>query len=330
MSKFNQWLAGGLVLQLAMAALLLWQGHGSASPNLQQNLLAFERGKIDRVVIDSADQQATLALVDGQWQLPDLDHLPASNASIDTMLNKLARLSGGWPVTNTSTSHERLQVAEDRFERRLRLYTGDKLAGELLLGKSPGFQKVYARLPGKAAVYEVPLSNYELPDKDQNWLDKSLLAAADVSSIKAKDFQLAREHDSWQLVEAKAASGATLDADKAGQLAKALTGLRVTGVAAAAPKTEDNAKVLEVGGKDQWTYRFIADSDKYYVQRSDLEPWFSLSAYDYQRVAGLSLADLEKPPAEQPVAAKGSTKDDSATRETDGLDDSNRITTIDQ
>jgi len=133
MNRFIQGLTGFLLLQLLVAVGLLWNGHNFDDQKGQQPLLAVNVDSIDRVVINGPDQQATLFRSSGNWQLPKLDNLPVSD-NLDAVLKKLAQLKRGWPVTTSQSSHERFDVAEDKFQRRIQLYQGDKQLGDLLLG----------------------------------------------------------------------------------------------------------------------------------------------------------------------------------------------------
>ena len=220
-------------------------------------------------------------------------------------------MRSGWPVATTTSSRERFEVEKDTFQRRLQLYQGDTLAAELLVGTSPGFRKVHIRKSDDDAIYAVPLNSYELPPKNDDWLDKSLLAANEISSIKGPDYALQKTDGNWvfdnsdsaeQKGEPKAAP--ELNTDKAKQLASALTSLRVQSLA---PVLDDKTTAMSIKvsePKGDWTYQFIQAGDKYYVSRSDRDTVFSINKSEFEYIAQirrpqlLDTSQADKKPAE--------------------------------
>lgn len=314
MKKTQSWLGGLLVLQLLIGSGLLWYSQQRQTQNQQQPLLSFEKSQIDRIVITGGGDDnniATIQKADNKWQLPELQQLPANNNKLTDLLNKLDDLRSGWPVATTTSSRERFEVEKDTFQRRLQLYQGDTLAAELLVGTSPGFRKVHIRKSDDDAIYAVSLNSYELPPKNDDWLDKSLLAANEISSIKGPDYALQKTQGNWvfdngdsaeQKGEPKAAS--ELDIDKVKQLVSALTSLRVQSLA---PALEDKttAMTLNVSGpKGDWIYQFIQADDKYYVSRSDRDTVFSINKSEFEYIAQIRRTQLldtsqtDKKPAE--------------------------------
>lgn len=284
-----------LLLQLLIAAGLFWNSQQQQQQGLQQPLLSFEQSQVDRVVLADGDTTATLSRVDGNWQLPQMQQLPADSDKLDDLLSKLNALNAGWPVATTASGRERFEVAEDNFQRRLQLYRGDTALGELFVGTSPGFRKVHARRPGDDEIYSVALNSYELPVTDEAWLDKTLLSATGVDSIKGPDYALHKKEESWGFVtaapEAEQASP-KLNVEKAQQLASAVAGLRVDGVADS-PPGEATPITLEVAGAGgRWTYQFMQADDNYYVRRDDLEAIFTISQFDYERITEIGMPQL--------------------------------------
>jgi len=84
-------------------------------------------------------------------------------------LKRLPGLKTGWPVATTSGSHERFDVADGKFQRKLQFYRGDRLAGELLIGSTPGFKKSHVRKPGDTAVYAAEINQFDWPAKPAGW-----------------------------------------------------------------------------------------------------------------------------------------------------------------
>ena len=303
------WLGGLLALQLAITAGLFWNTQQQQSDHQQDALLSFDPGAIDRVQLSDTDTTLTLTRTEHGWQLPD--ELPVDEARLTPLLSRLAQLPAGWPVTTSANSKQRFEVADDEFQRQLRLYQGDDLNAELFLGTSPGFRKVHARRAGEDAVYSVQLNSSDFPTEADGWLDKALIRADEVDRIEGPDYALKKNEDGWHFVQGQgdADNAPELDGDKASQLATALTGLRVLGVSDATPEG-DGVELSVSGDEGNWSYRFIEVEDKHYVSRDDLDRVFTLSKADFERITEVGLPQLAvetiKPTEQAPEDAQSS------------------------
>lgn len=296
MLKIQSWLSGLLILQLLIAAGLYWQDR-QQQPQ-QQALLSFDDQLIDRIVIADKDSKLTLSRSGKTWQLPELEKLPADTGKLNDLLNKLRQLKSAWPVTTTTSSHQRFEVADNQFQRRLQLYQGEQLLDELFIGTSPGFRKSYIRLANDDAVYSAKLNSFELPLDKNAWLDKSLLAAKDVTAIKGPDYALEKSDGAWRLGANDQPIDAQVDQDKAQQLALALSGLRVQALVSPPEQAISDKKVIGLEVSDNNTtslYRFVQNQDQYYVSRNDNDKLFSLSQLDFNRIAKVTLSELTMP-----------------------------------
>ena len=284
-------------------------------------LLASPAVEVDRVVISDSAGKTTLEKRGGNWILPEMADLPADSPRLTAAIESIATASTTWPVTSTTASHERFEVARDKFQRRIRLYRGENNAADFYLGTSPGLRQVHLRRAGSDDVYKVELSAADLPASDEDWLDKGLLAVAGPEQIRGVDYTL-RKNDSgsWTLEQesgATAGDGPALDQDKARQLASAISQLRVQGVAAKPASPPDTGEAepadqvaLVVDTADgQKTFRFRAVDSTYYVQRDDIDTLFTLGQYDYDRIAGLRLAGLHMETVTADVDTAVTTKD---------------------
>ncbi|QWF72317.1 DUF4340 domain-containing protein [Methylomonas paludis] len=297
MKKMQTWLVGSLVLQLLLAALIYWQ-QNSQQQAAPQALLAFNPEQLDKIVLSDAGHSVTLNKTAAGWIIPELKQLPADNSKLTGLLSKLQALQSGWPLATTAVSHQRFEVADDKYQRRLQLIHGQNPVAELLLGTSPGFKKSYLRRPGDDNVYAGNLSSFEVPVSNAEWLDKSLLAAGDAETIKGPDFVLEKKTDGWHFAAAanQTDSPAQLDQAKAQQLAGALAGLQVLALADNPPPASDPANKtweLQVSGKTgDRTYRFVQNADHYLVGRNDRDNLFSINKQDFERITQASRQQL--------------------------------------
>lgn len=294
--KTTSLLGGLLVAQLVLAgALMLGRDAGTVEA---RPLLNFPASEVDRIVIDDNSNSSTLQLADGQWQLAEAGSLPANSSRISGLLDNLTALSTTWPVASTTASHERFEVAEDKFQRRLRLYQDEQLLGEYYFGTAPAFRQTHGRRADEDEVYALAINNFDLPGDSNDWLDKSLVSAGGPESIEGPDFALSRNGEQWQLADGPGSAAlAEPDLKEVDALVSALANLRVLRVEDA-PAGE--VVQLAVSAEDgQWRYEFVQADSKYYVRRSDRPQSFTISQSDFERIAGKRRADLtasELPP----------------------------------
>ncbi|MGV3592388.1 MAG: DUF4340 domain-containing protein [Gammaproteobacteria bacterium] len=285
--KTQTWLGGLLALQLLLASGLALNGLRERSADAAAPLLDFETAAVDRIVVDdNAAKSTTLTRNDEGWQIASLSDLPANEAKADDMLDTLAGLRTTMPVVSTAAGRERFEVTEENFQRRLRLYDGDELLGEYFFGTSPGFRRTHGRRADDDEVYALAFNNFDLPADSNDWLDKTLLSADDVTAIKGTDFELSRNGDSWQLAAADANEVAPqVDKSKVDELVDALESMRVLRAEDGLPEGE--RVVVEVTTKEgDVRYEFATADSKYYVKRSDRDRAFTISQTDYERIAG--------------------------------------------
>lgn len=293
MNTQRSWLAGLLVLQLALAGTLAWSTGTGSRPATAHTLLEIAANDIDRLVIDTPDSSANLRKQGGQWRLPNLENLPAATARVDQLVEQVAALRGGWPVATSASSHERFEVDEERFAKRLRLYRGDTLAGELYVGGSAGLRKSHVRAADDEAVYSVEINNYDLLASDTDWLDKALLAIDKPETIGGPGYAITRAGEGWRFTSSEAAdpNNPGVDNDGAASLVGALQSLRIQDMAQAADAEPD--VTLEVGdAAGTFRYRFWQRDGEYLVQRDDIDVVFSLSQYQYDQLAGVNRDSL--------------------------------------
>jgi hypothetical protein len=284
-------LTGVLAAQVVLAGSLFFYHQSQNGARQAEPLLEFAEADVDKIVVQDNANSATLVRDGDTWQLADLAELPANAARIDTLLGNLAGIRTQWPVVSSAAGRERLEVADDKFQRRLTLYRNDTQVGELYFGTSPGFRQTHARRAGDDDVYAITFNNFDLPADDNDWLDKELLAVADVTAIKGQDFELSKNAEGWQLAALPSVLETGLDTAKAEGLATALRNLRVLRVADAAPAGESRA--LSVTTKDGVReFVFTKAGTEYFVKRDDRAQSFTISSSDYDKLGAVARATL--------------------------------------
>jgi hypothetical protein len=295
-----------LAAQLLLAGGLFASRAGNDAGQAPAPWLAFPASDVTRIVIADANDSTTLARTGEQWQLSDMQLLPANQGRITTLLDDFGKLSTRWPVAQSASSRERFEVSEEKFQRHLQLYNGDTLLGDYYFGTSPGFRQTHARRNGEDAVYALAFNNFDLPVDDNDWLDKGLLKVSDIDRIEGDGYLLTGSNEDWQLAPGNEPDATAFDNSKAKTLATALQGLQVLRVADSVPAGESRS-VTVAAGDMSWVFRFTKADTSYYVQRSDIEQAFTISAADYDRIAGLSRGSLLQAAAVTPTTVTPTT-----------------------
>jgi hypothetical protein len=305
-------LAALLAAQLAIIALVfLLRGNDAATDSAV--FLDFEPALVDRVSIADGDGDVAVLVRraegdDGGWELEG-GH-PADSVKIDDLLEDLASLKAPWPVATTTQSAQRFEVTGEDYQRHVVFSAADKPVADFYLGTSPGYRRVHARREAADEVFSIDFSNYQAPTAADDWLDKSLLAAAgEITSVARVDaWQAARSEEGW-LIDAEAA-----DSDAVDQLVDSLTSLRVMGPTEEPGEPQFELEVTDADGVVRYSISQVADEEEFVIASDRRDGHFRLASYnagrlDHDRedllpeVADDAAAATE--PAVEPVADEG-------------------------
>ncbi len=303
MNKWQRILIIVLGLQLALGVFIFWPrpAVSSAGQPLLGDLKAEE---ITGLTITDEQTSTKLAKSGDGWTAPDAGAYPADAAKITPVLEKLIGIKTGRLIAQTPASQTQLQVADNKFVRKLELAKADGTVQTVYLGSSGGSQAVHVRLGGKNEVYLAGgLATWEVNADLLSWVNPIYLTVttADITSFTLKnqngDFTLTKDaQGAWQL--AGLGSGEILDANKAASLVNSVTSLRMTkplgksedaawGLAQPGAtvtmqvKSGDQAKTitLTVGAKD-------AADNSYAVKSSESEYYARVAESSVQELVG--------------------------------------------
>jgi hypothetical protein len=177
MSRLNRILIVILVLQLGLAAIVLWPRQATTEEG--QNLFPdFEVNRVVRVTITGADGSRIEMAKDGaDWVLPEAGDYPVQGDTVASMLAKVAGLQTGQAVTETSGSHERLGVGDDGFERQVEIELDDGTRYTLYVGTSPTFGATHVRAAEQDEVYLTSdLTASDVGVLPTDWTDRTYLS----------------------------------------------------------------------------------------------------------------------------------------------------------
>lgn len=298
-----------LLVAQVLLALLLWRGgpEPSATPTA---LLAFDPAAVDRIEIDDGDKSLALRLTDTGWVLPGLYDFPAATGAVAGLIGDLAGLRPGLAVAASAGAAQRFRVAEDGYERRIRLLAGDKVLATLYLGDAAGPRRAYGRADGDEAIHALEFTALQAAPDNDAWVDRTVLQqpVADIAALRIGDIRLQRDGAGWRLADL--APGEATDQQAAAALVQRIAGLGFMGVAGRAepPPAGDTLLTAEVELIDGRTldYRFIdpgRQGDPLLLV-SGLDHALRIGSHVFGPIRDTGRAELlqaEEPPAEPPA-----------------------------
>ena len=235
MDRTQRWLAIALVVQLALL-FVIHNPFVKKSQAGEQTLIPALASITPEKLEVSGPGGATVSFerVGAIWTLADPAGYPVLPGRIEKLLQDLGNLKTGRQVVSSSHYHASLKVANDDFERRVRVWekSGGSPKVELYLGTSPGYGVTHMRMAGTDKVYEVSgLNSYDLAIDANGWIERNLsmvpsseVTAVQVSNRKGK-LSLEKREGSWSLADA--ARGKPIDQDKVNQLVGTLCGMSI-------------------------------------------------------------------------------------------------------
>ncbi|MBN1935879.1 MAG: DUF4340 domain-containing protein [Anaerolineae bacterium] len=313
LSRKNQILVGVLVLQLLLAVVLLWPRGAQTSSN--EPMFADLDQVIEVRIQDNTDSAVTLVKSGELWVLPDADDYPTQENKVQDLLDKLAAFESNRLVTQTASSHRRLQVAADEFVRQVTLTWADGTAGTFFLGTAPSYGVIHVRFDRQDEVYLVSnLSVADVGASAGSWIDTLYLSidTAQVFDLTLENangaFTFSKgEGDVW-LMTGLGAEEVLSQADVTSLVSRAASvrmikplgkqgqagygtqtpGALVT-VKARDAEGNETTTILRVGTKDEETgnYVVISSASPYYVQ---------VSGYSVQDFVEKTREDFIEPP----------------------------------
>jgi len=208
MNRLQQILAAVLVVQIVLAAALLWPR--PTTGGVTTLLADVEADDIVALrIADGQGNEVALRKMTGEWVLPQAGDYPAQADSVQSVLEKLLAVDTQRLVTRTAASHKRLQVAADDFNRKVELEGADGARHTLYLGSSPSYGAIHVRLEGRDEAYLTnSVTQYELGATASSWVDTLYLEVAQDEVLSARlenkqgTFEFAKdEQGNWTLAD---------------------------------------------------------------------------------------------------------------------------------
>lgn len=320
MNKTVKILAIVLAAQLLLAVEINLSDRDISDGNEPATLVSFDAEKIDRITLEGPNNaKVTLAKSSNNWVLPDLSDFPVNNGKVTQLIERLKALRSGTPVATSTGARERFKVSDEAFERRISLSSGDETLARLYLGSSPGMRLIHARNEADDAIYAVKMAAYDVPVKQSDWEDKSVLtlSKSTIAAIEVNGLALERSLSEtgsesgrnkaadesspqpvWQAVGLE--EGKTLSTEAVNKLAGLLADLRFDRVLGREAKEEyglnDPVLTLMLSQKagESLTYQLgkTKDKEEYTLKVSNRPEYFRLASYKAKPL--IEAASLEK------------------------------------
>jgi len=292
MKRHHIILTAVLVVQVVLAAIIYWP-RTTADGGASKLLGELTADEVARLTIEAqGGERIVLSRETGAWNLPEADGYPARDETVMAFVDKMVDLGSERRVTETAASHERLQVTDESYQRRITLGTSDGSEQVVLLGSSPAYGATHVRLEGEDEVYMTSdLSAWEANTAASGWVESGYLQldTADLQQVTVTNAQgtitvVQSAPDQWTLV-------GVVEGEAVDQYAVTSFGQRAASISLLEPlgKTEapeyglgepsatisitlvDRTVTLRVGAKDPLDNSYVIKSSEspYYVRVSE-------------------------------------------------------------
>ena len=207
MNRNNQILSAILLIQLILLGLVFWPGSTTSRGGQEALLGEFDSTAVVALTIsDTDDNQSELAKNGGNWVLASADDYPADDSKITPLLDKLKEIKSNRLVTKTDSSHGRLKVADDDFERLVELRLQDGTTHKLYVGTSGGPSATHIRHEGQSEVYLTgELSMWDVNPQASSWIDTLYVTLPQTATLALKlenqngTFEFVKEGENWTM-----------------------------------------------------------------------------------------------------------------------------------
>lgn len=192
MNKLNKTLTGLLALQLIIMVLAFSLGGRDGDLVAGPLFPDFRKEAAEKLTVYSErDKKVELTKEEGRWTVPAEQGYPADNEKVDGVLEKISELETGSLISSDRSSHKRLKVSENQYNRLVEIEgAGGDAKFRLFLGSSPVYRKVYVRSGTGDEVYQTGgIAAWELPAEPSSWLDHKYLDLKEeaVSSVEIEN-----------------------------------------------------------------------------------------------------------------------------------------------
>ncbi|MBE7551434.1 MAG: DUF4340 domain-containing protein [Anaerolineales bacterium] len=206
MSRFNQILAVILVVQIALAAFILWP-RAAVSSGGGPLLPDYKAADVTGLTLsDSEGNKLALAKSGDNWVLPEADDYPVDGAKVTPLLDKIEKIRTNRLVTQTEGSHSRLKVATDDFTSLVEIQLKDGASHKLYIGSSAGAAATHVRADDRPEVYLAgDINSFEASPQAGSWVDTLYFTVPQTATTSLTlenangTFEFTKEGEQWTM-----------------------------------------------------------------------------------------------------------------------------------
>lgn len=209
MTRTNQILALILVVQIVIGIVLFWPSDSETSQAAGPLLAEFEPTSVVNLTLQDGDgNTAVLHKTDqGDWVLPDHGDYPVLVAKVQPLLDKLSNINRNRLIAQNSSSHKRLGVGSDDFERLIEVELANGDTQSIYLGTSAGTSAAHVRLGNEDDVFLTgELAAWEVSPQLTSWVDTTYFSVPSDNIVMLQIenangvLQFQKNDDTWTLV----------------------------------------------------------------------------------------------------------------------------------
>lgn len=177
MNKLNKVLIGLLALQALIMLIVFYPGGRGGNEAAGPLFPDFGQEVAEKITVHSENgKKVELVKKEGLWTVPEEQGYPADAEKVEGVLRKIAEIETGSLISTEKSSHKRLKVSGDEYNRLVEIAAGGENTYRLFLGSSPVYRKVYVRSGSGEEVYQTGgIAAWELPAEPASWLDHKYL-----------------------------------------------------------------------------------------------------------------------------------------------------------
>jgi hypothetical protein len=206
-----------ILFVLVLAIGLFIKFYESKQPNTQeanrraQDVINFERDKIDGIVIQNADERIELKRTNKKWRLESPVKDLADSSAVDNLLFDLEDWKKETTISAKEIEADKNRMAEygvAKAKLRLKLH-GPKPLPEVLFGNNAALEgKIYVRLENSKDVFLASQSiKNQISKKPEEFRDRKLTDTVATQVVRlsiktaAGEMELQKQGDHWQIVK---------------------------------------------------------------------------------------------------------------------------------
>ncbi len=187
-----------LSLQVVLTGIVFYSyGYFSTEPETI-SLIGLKKDNIKKIILEGpSSKKVELENTNGKWVLPKKNNFPANSAQINQLLDRLTETKLGSKISQQASSHSRLRVSEEEFERKLTISNDEQRQTTIFFGSAPSLRQSHARILDKDEVYIVKFSANDIDILSNDWLKKDIfvISQSQIKKIKYQNITLEKLDD---------------------------------------------------------------------------------------------------------------------------------------